>query len=99
MAEAAHDLWFEAETIRLRGELVLQIGDPVAAEAGYQAAMMAVARRQGAKLLELRSAASLARLWRDRGQIADAQVRRAERLAYLDRLRRVMECEIQEEQF
>jgi class 3 adenylate cyclase/tetratricopeptide (TPR) repeat protein len=52
---------------RLRGDLLNAIGDQVAAEQGYHQAL-AVARRQSAKLFELRAAISLARLWRDQGK-------------------------------
>ena len=62
----------EAELHRTRGGLLSATGDRSAAERNYQRAL-AVARRQNAKLSELRAATSLARLWRDRGKIADAR--------------------------
>jgi predicted ATPase len=43
-----------------------------AAEASFHKAI-AVARRQSAKLYELRAASSLARLWRDQGNRAEAR--------------------------
>ena len=57
---------------RLRGELLNATGDEAAAEQSYCQAL-AVARRQEAKLSELRAATSLARLWRDRGKRAEAR--------------------------
>jgi tetratricopeptide (TPR) repeat protein len=57
----------QSETVRLRGEVLLALGDPAAAEAGYQEAI-AIAQQQSAKLWELRAATSLARLWRDQGK-------------------------------
>jgi len=61
----------EAELRRLRGELLISVGDPVAAEASFHQAI-AVALRQHAKLWELRAATSLARLWRDQGKRTEA---------------------------
>jgi len=62
----------EAELHRLQGDLLNATGDRSAAEGNYRQALV-VAKRQSAKLFELRSATSLARLWRDQGKIADAQ--------------------------
>jgi predicted ATPase len=62
----------EAEMHRLRGELLVVVDDPVAAEASLHQAI-AVARRQSAKLWELRAASSLARLWRDQGKRTEAR--------------------------
>ena len=61
-----------AETLRLRGDLLTQIGDRMAAEASYRDAI-ALAQHRRAKLLELRSATSLARLWLDQGRRAEAR--------------------------
>lgn len=72
MAEATKERMVLAETHRLRGDLLILTGERVAAEASYRAAI-SLARRQGAKLFELRSATRLARLWRGQGKIADAQ--------------------------
>jgi predicted ATPase len=71
-AEEAENRWALAETLRLRGDVLLAMGDSVAAEASYSEAL-AVARRQHAKLWELRAATSLARLWGDRGKRAEAR--------------------------
>ncbi len=62
----------EAELHRLRGDLLLQTGGPVAAEASFQDAI-AVAQHQEAKLFELRASTSLARLWRDQGKHGEAR--------------------------
>ncbi len=70
--------YLEAELLRLKGELLLQAGsrdDPARAadaEACFRQAL-AVARRQGARILELRSARSLSRLWRNRGRASSAR--------------------------
>jgi tetratricopeptide (TPR) repeat protein len=57
----------EAELCRLRGDLLNATGDRAAAEQGYHEALM-VAKRQRAKLSELRAATSLAHLWCDQGK-------------------------------
>jgi predicted ATPase len=62
----------ESALHRLRGEVLNATGDEVAAEQSYSQAL-AVARRQEAKLWELRAATSLARLWRDQGRRAEAR--------------------------
>jgi predicted ATPase/DNA-binding winged helix-turn-helix (wHTH) protein len=65
--------WYEAELFRLRGELRWRRGaaETATVEADWQRART-LARRQQARALELRAAASLARLWRDRGRRRDA---------------------------
>jgi predicted ATPase len=68
--EATDERWSEADLHRVRGELLIAVGDAVVAEKSlYQA--IGVARRQSAKLFELRAATSLARLWRDQGKSAE----------------------------
>lgn len=65
--------WFLAEVHRTRGNLLAMLGVLPAAEAAFSRAID-VARRQSAKLFELRAASSLANLWcaRDRrGQARD----------------------------
>ena len=62
----------EAELHRLHGNLLYATGDRSAAEECYHQAL-AVARRQSAKLWELLSATSLARLWRDMGRGSEAR--------------------------
>jgi class 3 adenylate cyclase/predicted ATPase len=63
----------EAELYRLKGDLLLRLAVPDAAqaEACYQQAL-AIARRQQAKSWELRTAMSLARLWQQQGKRAEA---------------------------
>jgi predicted ATPase len=61
----------EAESYRLRGDLLNGTGDRAAAEQNYRLAL-AVAERQNAKTFELRAATSLARLWREQGKRAKA---------------------------
>jgi class 3 adenylate cyclase/predicted ATPase len=62
----------EAELHRLRGDLLNATGDPSAAERNYHQAL-AVAKRQSAKLLELRASISLARLWCKQGKRTEAR--------------------------
>jgi predicted ATPase len=71
LAEETEERRFQAETLRLRGDVLLATGDPAAAEASYEEAL-ALARKQSAKLWELCAAMSLARLWRDQGKRAEA---------------------------
>ena len=71
-AEISGARWVQAETLRLRGDLLLQTGARPAAEASYRGAI-ALAHRQGAKLFELRASTSLARLWRDQERDAEAR--------------------------
>jgi len=70
----------EAEIVRVRGVLTASIGDYDAAEESLQAAL-STARRQDARLLELRAAVSFARFWRNRG---NAPAGRAPLAAVLD---------------
>ena len=64
--------WFQAETLRLTGDVLLATGDAAAAEASYREAI-AIAQQQSAKLWELRAAMSLTRLWRDQGTRSQAR--------------------------
>jgi len=71
---AVDEHWAMAELLRIKGELLLLNGAPKAAgvaEDHFQQALDC-ARRQGALSWELRAATSLARLWRDRGRLAEA---------------------------
>jgi predicted ATPase len=65
--------WYEAETYRIQGTLLLHQAVPEAAqaEACFQQAL-AIARRQEAKSWELRAAMSLARLWQQQGKRQEA---------------------------
>jgi class 3 adenylate cyclase/tetratricopeptide (TPR) repeat protein len=71
LAEETGDRWYQAETVRLNGDVLLATSDPSAAEANYREAI-AIAQQQSAKLWELRVAISIARLWRDQGKRAQA---------------------------
>lgn len=64
--------WSEAELHRVRGELLRKTSGEHAAEESFQQAL-AVAQCQSAKLWELRTAVSLARLWRDQGKRGEAR--------------------------
>jgi predicted ATPase len=72
LAEAGRDLTVLAETLRLRGDLLMLTDDRLGAEASFRAAV-ALAQRQSAKLWELRSATSLVRLWRQQGKRTEAR--------------------------
>jgi class 3 adenylate cyclase/predicted ATPase len=64
---------YEADTHRIRGDLLASTSnDPDRAESAYLQALT-VARRQEAKLFELRAATSLARLWHRHARTAEAQ--------------------------
>jgi class 3 adenylate cyclase/tetratricopeptide (TPR) repeat protein len=69
--EATEERRDDADLYRVRGDLLIAIGDRAAAEKSYNHAL-AVAERQSAKLLELRVARSLARHWRDQGRRTEA---------------------------
>jgi predicted ATPase/class 3 adenylate cyclase len=70
--EATNERWSESDVHRVRGELLIAIGDAVVAEKSlYQA--IEVARRQSAKPFELRAATGLARLWRDQDKRTEAR--------------------------
>jgi len=62
VADATEERWLLAETVRLRGDVLVSIDDRTGAETSYREAI-AIAQQQGAKLWELRAATSLARLW------------------------------------
>ena len=66
--------WFEAEVNRIAGEIALLSPEPdvTKAEASFERALT-VARQQQAKSWELRTAMSLARLWRDQGKEQQAR--------------------------
>jgi class 3 adenylate cyclase/tetratricopeptide (TPR) repeat protein len=70
--ESTEERWTEAELHCVRGELFAMRGEAVAAEASFRKAID-LARRQSAKLWELRVAMSLARFWRARGRSTEAR--------------------------
>jgi predicted ATPase len=69
LVECTGERYQEAEIHRLRGELLLKrsASDASPAEAAFLEAL-AVARRRAARSWELRTATSLARLWRQQGK-------------------------------
>jgi hypothetical protein len=67
MAEKSGERWWEAELHRLKGVLLSSSGASPESEACFVRSIR-VAQRQQAKSLELRSATSLARLWRDQAK-------------------------------
>jgi predicted ATPase len=71
LTEETGERWTAAETLRLRGEVLLATGDPSGAETCYREAI-AIAQQQSGKLWELRAAASLALMWRDQGKRTEA---------------------------
>ena len=72
MVENTGERLFEAELYRLRGELLLMFDEKDGAEMALEQAL-AIARRQHARMWELRAAVSLARLRRDQGRYAEAR--------------------------
>jgi predicted ATPase len=64
--------WCEAELYRSKGELLSRLSEAAHAESCLQQSLV-TARRQRAKLWELRAACSLGRLWRDQGRRNDAR--------------------------
>ncbi len=77
-AEETGNRWFEAELHRLKGELILaagQSGDTQSeqdAESCFHDAIT-MAQKQDAKMLELRAALSLCRLWQRQGKVKQAR--------------------------
>jgi predicted ATPase len=73
--EARDERWYIAELLRIKGELVIMEGaaDAAVAAEGYFLRALDWARRQQALSWELRTATSLARLWRDQNRAAEAR--------------------------
>jgi predicted ATPase len=70
--EVSGERWWQAELHRLRGRLLVARGQHDESEACFRRAIE-VSSGQKARLLELRAATSLARLWSDRGRNAEAR--------------------------
>ena len=68
------EAWFDADLHRRLGGVLLRLdpGDAARAEGEFGRALE-IARSQSARLFELRAARDLARLWRDRGRVAEAR--------------------------
>jgi DNA-binding winged helix-turn-helix (wHTH) protein/predicted ATPase len=64
--------WYEAELVRLRGDLMLRNGDATGAEHAFLEAHT-IATQQEAKAHELRAATSLARLWTTQDRAAEGR--------------------------
>jgi class 3 adenylate cyclase/predicted ATPase len=72
--ETTKERWCEAEVHRMAGEIALMSPQPDAAKAeAYFERALVVAREQQAKSWELRTAMSMARLWRDQGKRDEAR--------------------------
>ncbi len=71
LSETQLDVFFDAEVLRLQGELLRASGDAGAAEAAFRKAL-AVAREQGARAFELRAATGLGRLLAEQGRESEA---------------------------
>jgi class 3 adenylate cyclase/predicted ATPase len=72
--ETTKQRWFEAEANRMAGEVARKSPEPDAAKAeAFFERALATARQQQAKSWELRTAMSMARLWRDQGKPRQAR--------------------------
>jgi predicted ATPase len=72
--ETTKEKWWEAEVNRIAGEIALLSPEPDTAKAEtYFERALDVVRQQQAKSWELRTAMSLARLWRDQGKVQQAR--------------------------
>jgi DNA-binding SARP family transcriptional activator/predicted ATPase/predicted negative regulator of RcsB-dependent stress response len=71
-ATQRQESYFEPELFRLEGDLYLAAGNPGKAEACWHKAVQ-TARRQAARLWELRATISLCRLWHNQGDSVQAQ--------------------------
>jgi predicted ATPase len=67
--------WYMAELLRIKGELLLKDADDRSAPTAENCfrGALEVAREQGAMFWELRTATSLARLWRDQKRVKEAR--------------------------
>ena len=72
-AETTNERFFEAELHRLRGEILLSLGNGADAEIALRRAL-AIAAHQQARWWELRAATSLAKHWQIERKFADAYV-------------------------
>ncbi len=74
VVEKTKERWFEADIHHMAGKVALMSRQRDLAKAeAYFARALAVARKQGAKSLELRAAMSMVGLWRDQGKRSEAR--------------------------
>jgi class 3 adenylate cyclase/predicted ATPase len=66
--------WYEAELHRLKGDLLLGLRQRGAAEVSYETAI-SVAKRQDARLWELRAMNALCAMWRDQPRMSELNIR------------------------
>jgi class 3 adenylate cyclase/predicted ATPase len=72
--ETTGERWYEAEVLRVGGEIAMMSPEPNPAKAeSYFERALAVAREQRAKSWELRAATSMARLWHGQGKRQQAR--------------------------
>ena len=71
-ADRSGECWFNAELARLRGEVLVSLGQHDEAEACFHTAIR-TARSFEIKGFELRAATSLARLWAEKGERSQAR--------------------------
>ena len=72
IAERTGEHWLSAETWRLRGDALAALNRVEDADECFQRALE-TARSQSARRFEVRTATSLARLWRDQGKVQQAR--------------------------
>jgi predicted ATPase len=72
LVESADERWYEAELHRLAGDAAVGLGERDTGERRFRDAL-AIARRQSARMWELRAAKRLAALWRDTGRTTEAR--------------------------
>jgi predicted ATPase len=73
LVDTTGDRWYEPESHRLKGELLLQQNADNQADAeSCFAQAITIAQKQSAKSLELRAATSLAKLWQQQGKRQEA---------------------------
>jgi class 3 adenylate cyclase/tetratricopeptide (TPR) repeat protein len=72
IAEGTGENWLSAETWRLRGDALTALNRIEEAEECFQRGL-GTARSQSARCFEVRTATSLARLWRDQGKVQQAR--------------------------
>jgi predicted ATPase len=72
ISDESGEVWWLPEILRVRGHIMLEEADGAgAAEADFHSSL-ALAREQGAKVWQLRTSISLARLWQGQGKRKEA---------------------------